>query len=101
MKNIVLVDMSDVSEDGFVRRLGHVDLLDIADPDGVALDGMAPAEGPFTFPFFTIEDVVRVDETHILVANDNNLPFSGGRVPGQAAHNEFILLSVPELLSAE
>ena len=101
VKNIVLVDMSDVSEDGFVRRLGHVDLLDIADPDGVALDGMAPAEGPFTFPFFTIEDVVRVDETHILVANDNNLPFSGGRVPGQAAHNEFILLSVPELLSAE
>ena len=101
VKNIVLVDMSDVDEDGFVRRIGHIDLLDIADPDGIALDGMKPAEGPFTFPFFTIEDVARVDETHILVANDNNLPFSGGREIGVAANNEFILLSVPELLSAE
>lgn len=101
VKNVVLIDTTDVDEDGFVRRIGHIDLMNIADPDGLALDGLKPAEGPFTFPFFTIEDVVRVDETHIMVANDNNLPFSGGREIGKAAHNEFILLSVPELLSAE
>ena len=101
VKNVVLVDMSDTDEDGYIRRIGHIDLLDIADPDGVAIEGLSPAEGSFTFPFFTIEDVARVDETHIMVANDNNLPFSGGRVPGEAAHNEFILLSVPELLGAE
>ncbi|MBY6003998.1 esterase-like activity of phytase family protein [Salipiger bermudensis] len=101
VKNVVLVDMSDIDADGYVRRIGHIDLLNIADPDAVALEGLKPVEGNFTFPFFTIEDVARVDETHILVANDNNLPFSGGRVPGEAAHNEFILLSVPELLSAE
>ncbi|APZ52541.1 esterase-like activity of phytase family protein [Salipiger abyssi] len=101
VKNIVLVDTSDVDSDGYMRRIGHIDLLDIADPDGKAIAGLAPEEGPFTFPFFTIEDVVRVDETHILVANDNNLPFSGGREIGKAAHNEFILLSVPELLAAE
>ena len=101
VKNVVLVDMSDTDEDGYIRRIGHIDLLDINDPDGVAIEGLSPAEGNFTFPFFTIEDVARVDETHIMVANDNNLPFSGGRVPGEAAHNEFILLSVPELLSAE
>ena len=41
-----------------------------------------------------------MDDTHILVANDNNLPYSGGREIGRAADNEFILLSVPELLSA-
>ncbi|MCR8549608.1 esterase-like activity of phytase family protein [Salipiger sp. P9] len=101
VKNIVLVDTADVDADGFMRRIGHIDLMNIADPDGKAIAGLAPAEGPFTFPFFTIEDVVRVDETHIVVANDNNLPFSGGREIGKAAHNEFILLSVPELLAAK
>ncbi|SMO38300.1 esterase-like activity of phytase family protein [Paracoccus laeviglucosivorans] len=100
VKNIVLVDTAQRDADGYIRRIGHIDLMNIADPDGKALDGMKPAEGPFTFPFQTIEDVMRVDDTHILVANDNNLPFSGGREIGQAAHNEFILLSVPELLAA-
>lgn len=101
VKNIVLVDTADIDENGFMRRIAHIDLLNIADPKGLALDGMKPAEGPFTFPFFTIEDVIAVDDTHILVANDNNLPFSGGREPGVAANNEFILLSVPELLAAK
>ncbi|WP_312525700.1 esterase-like activity of phytase family protein [Paracoccus sp. (in: a-proteobacteria)] len=101
VKNVVLIDMSSVDEEGNLRRIGHIDLLNITDPDGKALPDMSPAEGPFTFPFFTIEDVARVDDSHILVANDNNLPFSGGRKIGQAANNEFILLSVPELLSAK
>lgn len=101
IKNVVLVDTAKVDADGFVQRIGHIDLMNIADPDHKALAGMKPAEGPFTFPFFTIEDVARVDDTHILVANDNNLPYSGGREIGQAANDEFILLSVPELLSAK
>ncbi len=99
VKNVVLVDTASRDDEGFIRRIGHVDLLDIADPDGKAPEGMA-ADGRFTFPFFTIENVARVDDTHILVANDNNLPFSGGREIGKAAENEFILLSVPELLAA-
>ncbi|MDO6584286.1 esterase-like activity of phytase family protein [Salipiger sp. 1_MG-2023] len=101
VKNVVLVDMSDTDADGFVRRIGHIDLMNIADPDGKAIDGLHQGEGAFTFPFFTIEDVARVDDTHIIVANDNNLPFSGGRNIGKAADNEFLLLSVPELLSAK
>ena len=68
--------------------------------DGRALPGTAREDGTLGFPFFTIEDVARVDDTHILVGNDNNLPFSGGREIGRAADNEFMLLSVPELLSA-
>lgn len=99
VKNVVLIDTASIDAEGFVRRIGHIDLLDIADPDGKAPEGMA-VDGKFTFPFFTIEDVARVDETHILVANDNNLPFSGGREIGKAADNEFILLSVPDLLAA-
>ncbi|MBL3565815.1 esterase-like activity of phytase family protein, partial [Rhodovulum sulfidophilum] len=103
-KWIVLIDTSDVDAEGYVRRIGHIDLMDIADPDGVArlqTDAARDLSGRFTFPFFTIEDVMRVDDTHILVANDNNLPFSSGRKLDAAADNEVILLEVPELLSAQ
>ncbi|WGR62158.1 hypothetical protein E3U26_15555 (plasmid) [Paracoccus ferrooxidans] len=101
VKRVVLVDTASQDAEGYLRRIGHVDLLDIADPDGKALPGLAAGEGRFTFPFFTIEDVARVDDDHIMLANDNNLPFSGGRRIGAAADNEFILLSVPELLAAK
>jgi len=101
VKRVVLVDTASRDAEGYLRRIGHVDLLDIADPDGKALPGLKPAEGNFSFPFFTIEDVARVDAEHIILANDNNLPFSGGRQIGEAADNEFILLSVPELLAAQ
>ena len=104
VKRVVLVDMSDVHEDGTVRRIGHIDLMDIADPDGIARLETAAARdltGKYTMPFFTIEDVMKVDDTHIIVANDNNLPFSSGRRLDAPAANEFLLLSVPELLAAE
>ena len=97
VKNIVLVDTADLDAEGHMRRIGHIDLLrieDTAEMTPYTLDGL------FSFPFQTIEDVVRVDETHILVANHNNLPFSGGREIGKAAANEFILLDVAELLAA-
>jgi hypothetical protein len=48
----------------------------------------------------TIENVDVVDADHIVVANDNNLPFSSGRAIGKNDDNEFILLRVPELLRA-
>jgi hypothetical protein len=37
---------------------------------------------------------------HIVVANDNNLPYSAGRKPNVQDDNEFILLWVPDLLRA-
>lgn len=101
VKNIVLVDTASRDEQGQMRRIGHVNLLEIADPDGKALPGLKRTEGSFSFPFFTIENVARVDDGHILVANDNNLPFSGGREIGRAADNEFILLNVVEMLAAK
>lgn len=104
VKHIVLVDTSKVDADGFIARLGHIDLMDIQDPDEKAIlptQASRDLGGKFTFPFFTIEDVMRVDDAHILVANDNNLPFSGGRQIGKAADNEFILLNVADLLAAK
>lgn len=104
VKNIVLVDTSRVDDEGNILRIGTINLLDIQDPDGKAITaivGPQAVPGKFSFPFFTIEDVRKVDDRHILVANDNNLPFSGGREIGKAANNEFILLEVADFLAAK
>lgn len=102
-KRIVLVDLQALDAQGFVRKIGHVDLMAIRDPDNRARfrgEARRDLSGLFTFPFFTIENVAAVDAEHIIVANDNNLPFSIGRFVDRAADNEFILLRVPELLNA-
>lgn len=102
VKHVVLIDTASLDADGFVRRIGQIDLMNIADPDGkarLATDG--GEAGRFSLPFFTIEDVMKVDDTHIMVAVDNNLPFSSGRKLNAAADNEVVLLAVPELLAAK
>ena len=53
-----------------------------------------------TFPFFTIENVDIVDARHIIVGNDNNLPFSSSWEPNKVDDNELILLEVAEFLKA-
>lgn len=97
-KRVYKVSLKDVDADGFMRKIGYIDLLDIQDPKGLARVG--GKNGKFTFPFVTIEDVDVVDAEHIVVANDNNLPYSSGRQLGRNDDNEFILLHVPELLNA-
>ena len=98
MKRVYKVSMTDADADGFVKKIGYIDLLDIADPKGMAKRGTQ--DGKFTFPFVTIEDVDMVDADHIVVANDNNLPYSSGRKVGLQDDNEFILLYVPDFLRA-
>ncbi|UFN46999.1 esterase-like activity of phytase family protein [Roseomonas sp. OT10] len=104
VKRVTLVDLGEVDGEGFVKRIGQIDLLAIRDPENLARQrGDRAADAPrdrFSFPFFTIEDVARVDEEHIIIANDNNLPFSAARHLTRADDNEFILLHVPELLRA-
>ena len=97
-KRIYKISLKDADSEGFVRKIGHIDLLDINDPKQVARRG--GKDGKFTFPFVTIEDVDVVDAEHIVVANDNNLPYSAARQPNLQDDNEFILLHVPELLKA-
>ena len=50
--------------------------------------------------FGTIEDIVVVDENTILVANDNNYPFSQGR-EGDIDNNEVILLNWEQPLNLD
>jgi hypothetical protein len=102
LKRVVLVDTA--TDDGVMRRIGYIDLMAMSDPDGVARIETAAARdlaGTYTLPYFTIEDVMKFDDEHILVAVDNNLPFASGRKLDAAGDNEFVLLAVPELLAAE
>jgi hypothetical protein len=102
VKRVTLVDLGQVDAAGEIARLRQIDLMDIADPDGVArvpTDMAEPAPGRYGFPFFTIESVVADGDGHILVSNDNNLPFSAGRKLAEPDGNEVIRLHVPELLA--
>jgi hypothetical protein len=100
LKRVVLIDVAETDAEGFVRRLGHVDLMAIADPDGVArieTDAARDLSGIFTMPFVTIEAVAPAGPGRILVAIDNNLPFSTGRKLDAAADGEFALIAVEGL----
>ena len=102
VKVVTLIDLSEIDSDGNVARLRQIDLMDIADPDGLAAIPTDQAEetpGVFTFPFVTIESVIVDGADHILVSNDNNLPFSAGRRLNTPDDNEIIRLHVPELLA--
>lgn len=104
VKRITLIDTGQIDDDGFVARLKQIDLMDIADPEGLnRMETSADRDltGIFTFPFVTIESVIRDGDAHIIVGNDNNLPFSIGRKLGAADVNETIRLHVPELLAAQ
>jgi hypothetical protein len=98
-KRVYKVDLSDANVGKPVRKIGFIDLLKIRDPDNKARKPLN--DGVLAFPFFTIENVDRVDETHIIVGNDNNLPFSSSRDPNKADDNEFVLLEVGDFLKAK
>jgi hypothetical protein len=96
VKRVYLADMRDRDGDGALDKTLVADLLDIADPRGL---GGAP--GIFRFPFQTIEDVAILDDRTLGVLDDNNFPFSNGRVPGKPDDNEFITIRLTRGLQAD
>jgi hypothetical protein len=98
-KRVYKIEFSDANVGKPVRKVGYVDLMKIQDPNKKARKPLN--DGVLTFPFFTIENVDVVDAAHIVVGNDNNLPFSSSRDPNKADDNEMVLLEVKELLSAK
>ena len=98
-KRVYMIDMNGVGDGEPVHKVGYVDLMNIQDPNGLARVETRE-EGVLTFPFVTIEDVDRVDADHIIVANDNNFPFSKGRDLVDVDDNEVILLKVTDFLNA-
>ncbi len=95
-KRIYLVDLRDPDEDGYVAKRLLVDLMDVANPDG-----LSPYGDPFTFPFFTIEDVEIIDAHTIAVMNDNNFPAFGGRSTTEPDQNEYLEISLADPLDVD
>ena len=74
---------------GTVGKTQVADLLHLADPAGVARrdpfaqpGDLVGAPGEFAMPYVTIESVVVRDRRTLVIANDNNYPFSIGRHVG-------------------
>jgi hypothetical protein len=99
VKRIYKIEFNDANVGKAARKIGYIDLLKISDPDNKKRQG--GGNGYYDMPFVTIENVDRVDATHIIVGNDNNLPFSAGRALDKADDNEFVLLEVKDLLDAK
>ena len=74
-KKIFIADIEGVTTGGFVHKTELVDLMNISDPHDLNGDGSTV----FTFPFVTIESVLILDPSTLLVINDNNYPGTGGR----------------------
>ena len=98
-KRVYKIEFNDANVGKPVRKIAYIDLMKIQDPNKKARKPLN--EGVLTFPFFTIENVDLVDDKHIIVGNDNNLPFSSSRLPNVADDNEMVLLEVEALLKAK
>ena len=74
-KKVLLIDTKHARRHGgHVTKELLIDPMAVPDPLHVGNDGDF-----FRFPFNTIESVHAVNDNTILVANDNNYPFSNGR----------------------
>ncbi|MDP4299958.1 esterase-like activity of phytase family protein [Leptothrix discophora] len=89
-KKVYLIDLEDVSAGGVVRKTELVDLMNLADPHDLDGDGSTV----FTFPYVTIENVLVLDPRTLLVVNDNNFPFGGGRAAA-SDKTEFLRIRLP------
>ena len=98
-KRVYKIEMNDANVGKPVRKIAYIDLMKIQDPAKKARKPLN--DGVLTFPFVTIENVDVVDDKHIIVGNDNNLPFSSSRLPNAADDNELVLLEVEALLKAK
>lgn len=95
-KKIFKIDISKKDANGFFAKEEVANLLNIKDPDDLNGD----SSDLYKMPFVTIEDVLVIDETTILVANDNNYPFSIGRPPA-IDNNEIVVLQLDKPLNLD
>ena len=89
-KKVYLIDIEDVADGGVARKMELVDLMKLADPFDLNGDGSQT----FTFPYVTIENVLILDARTLLVVNDNNFPYGGGRELA-SDNTEFLRIRLP------
>jgi hypothetical protein len=92
-KKLFLIDLGGVANGGTVVKQELVNLMNIADPDDLNGDGSTI----FGLPYVTIENVLVLDRRTLLVVNDNNFPYGGGRALESDA-TEFIRIRLPQPL---
>lgn len=95
-KKVYLIDLEDVADNGVARKTELVDLMKLADPHDLNGDGATN----FTFPYVTIEDVLILDDRTLLVVNDNNYPYGGGRALA-SDNTEFLRIRLPVSLAGD
>ncbi|WP_114423374.1 esterase-like activity of phytase family protein [Nocardioides houyundeii] len=96
-KRLYEIDLRRTDAEGFVEKELVVDLLGIANPDGIGTDTDPGAYGVgerFSFPMVSVEVVVELRDGRILVGNDNNYPGDDARVPGTPDDTEMIVLDL-------
>lgn len=99
-KKIYRIDLRRTDANGFVTKQLVLDLLDIPDPDGISLPARPDEFGvgnPFSFPLQSVESLALLSGDRILIANDNNYPFSDGRWIGRDKPDdtEMIIVKAP------
>jgi hypothetical protein len=79
---------------GYLSRTLVCDLLALDDERGLTRHerGSIGLGRRFTLPFVTPECLLVIDGSTLLVANDNNYPFSAGRRPGKPDDTEIVRL---------
>ena len=95
-KKIYKVDLARKDAKGFVAKEEVADLLNISDPQDLNKDGKTS----YQMPFVTIENLLVIDANTILVANDNNYPFSIGRPPS-IDNSEIVQISLDKPLNLD
>jgi hypothetical protein len=99
-KKIYVVDLRRVGPDGYLEKRPVVDLLSIRDPEGISLPprpGEFGVGDPFSFPLQSVESLEVLRGERLLIANDNNYPFSDGRwsARDRADDTELIVVQAP------
>ncbi len=96
-KRIYQVDLTRKDRQGYLEKTLVVDLLGIANPDGIGTESSPGAYGvgdPFSFPMQSVEVVLELRDGRILVGNDNNYPGNDARVTGTPDDTEMIVLDL-------
>lgn len=79
-------------EGGLAVKEELLDLMSLADPDHLASE-----RDIFDLPYVTLESVLPVDATRLIVCNDNNYPAVGGRSSDRRDDTEFVLVQLENM----
>ena len=104
IKRIYRIDLRDRERGGFVKKSLVVDLLKIANPDGIGVEASPGAYGvgpQFSFPFQSVETLVPLGPNKLLIASDNNYPGNAARYSGTPDDTEMIILDLRKIRAGD